>query len=109
MNSVIIRRFYPRILQISSVTCKKVEEAGADWLHIDVMDGHFVSNITMGAPVVKSIKKVASIPLDVHLMIENPENFINAFKDAGADIITFHYEAASDKVLELAALIHSLG
>ena len=88
---------------------KLVEQAGADWLHIDVMDGHFVPNITIGVPVVKSIKKVTSLPLDVHLMIENPENYISAFKDAGADIITFHYEAASDKVLEIAQKIKNLG
>jgi len=75
---------------------KRVEESGADWLHIDVMDGHFVPNITIGAPVVKSIKRVSSVPLDVHLMIENPEKYLQAFKDAGADIITFHYEAVSD-------------
>ncbi len=75
---------------------KLVEEAGADWLHIDVMDGHFVPNLTIGMPVVKSIKKIASIPLDVHLMVQNPEKFIEAFKNAGADIITFHFEAAQD-------------
>ena len=56
---------------------KLVEEAGADWLHIDVMDGHFVPNITIGVPVVQSIKKIASIPLDVHLMIENPGKIMN--------------------------------
>lgn len=87
---------------------KVVEKAGADWLHIDVMDGHFVPNITIGVPVVKSIKKVASIPLDVHLMIEHPENFVKAFKDAGADIITFHYEAVDD-VLAVVKLIKSFG
>jgi len=87
---------------------KKVESAGADWLHIDVMDGHFVPNITIGVPVVKSIKKVASVPLDVHLMIENPEKYIEAFKDAGADIITFHYEAVED-VISVIDLIKSFG
>lgn len=87
---------------------KRVEEAGADWLHIDVMDGHFVPNITIGVPVVKSIKNVASIPLDVHLMIENPEKFVEAFKNAGADIITFHYEAVKD-VLAVVKLIKSFG
>lgn len=87
---------------------KRVEEAGADWLHIDVMDGHFVPNITMGVPVVKSIKKIASVPLDVHLMIENPEKFIEVFKHAGADIITFHYEAVDD-VLAVINLIKSFG
>jgi len=72
---------------------KRVEEAGADMLHIDVMDGHFVPNITIGVPVVASIKKITNLPLDVHLMIENPERYIEAFKKAGADIITFHIEA----------------
>lgn len=88
---------------------KRVEEAGADWLHIDVMDGHFVPNITIGVPVVKSIKKVTSLPLDVHLMIENPENYIEAFRNAGADIITFHYETSSNKVLEIADKIRASG
>lgn len=75
---------------------KRVESAGADWIHIDVMDGHFVPNITIGVPVVKSIRKVTSLPLDVHLMIENPEKYVQQFKYAGADIITFHYEAVDD-------------
>lgn len=87
---------------------KLVEQAGADWIHIDVMDGHFVPNITMGVPVVKSIKKVASIPLDVHLMIENPMKFIKDFKNAGADIITFHYEAV-ENVFEVIKAIKDLG
>lgn len=88
---------------------RKIEEAGADWVHVDVMDGHFVPNITIGVPVVKSIKKITSLPLDVHLMIENPENYIKPFKEAGADIITFHLEAAADKVLEIAEKIQSAG
>ena len=75
---------------------KAVENAGADWLHIDVMDGHFVPNITIGHPVVKSLRKVTKLPFDVHLMIENPQRYIKAFALAGADIITFHYEAALD-------------
>jgi len=75
---------------------KSVETAGADWLHIDVMDGHFVPNITIGVPVVKSIKKITKLPLDVHLMIENPDKYIEPFAKAGADIITFHYEAFSE-------------
>ena len=70
-----------------------VEKAGADWLHIDVMDGHFVPNITIGVPVVASIKKITQLPLDVHLMIDNPDKYVDAFAKAGADIITFHYEA----------------
>jgi len=73
---------------------KMVESAGAHLLHIDVMDGHFVPNITMGPVVVKAINKVASIPLDVHLMIENPGDYIDSFIDAGADYVTVHVEAA---------------
>jgi len=72
---------------------KTVEEAGADMLHIDVMDGHFVPNITIGAPVVKSLRKVTNMIFDVHLMIDNPEKYIKDFVDAGADIITVHVEA----------------
>lgn len=73
---------------------KDAENAGADLIHVDVMDGHFVPNITIGPPVVKAIKKVASMPLDVHLMIEKPDNYIEAFAKAGADIITIHAEAS---------------
>jgi ribulose-phosphate 3-epimerase len=72
---------------------RTVEDAGAQLLHIDVMDGHFVPNITIGAPVVKSIRKVARIPLDVHLMISDPDKYIPDFVDAGASIITVHAEA----------------
>lgn len=86
---------------------KKVENAGADWLHIDVMDGHFVPNITIGVPVTASIKQVSAIPLDVHLMIENPEKYIEPFAKAGADIITFHYEAAKENTSDIIKLIHS--
>lgn len=76
---------------------KKVETNGADWIHIDVMDGHFVPNITIGIPVVKSIKNITDLPLDVHLMIDNPEKYIEDFSNAGANIITFHYEAIKNK------------
>lgn len=72
---------------------KSAEEAGADLIHVDVMDGHFVPNITIGPPVVKAVKKIASIPLDVHLMIEEPDKYIKAFAESGADIITVHSEA----------------
>jgi ribulose-phosphate 3-epimerase len=71
---------------------KEAENAGADYIHIDVMDGHFVPNITIGVPVVASLKKWTKLPLDVHLMIENPERHIDAFAKAGADIITVHIE-----------------
>jgi ribulose-phosphate 3-epimerase len=68
--------------------------AGADWIHVDVMDGHFVPNITIGVPVVQALRRVTELPLDVHLMIEAPDRYLNAFADAGADILTVHVEAA---------------
>ena len=70
-----------------------VEAAGADWIHIDVMDGHFVPNITMGPGVVKSLRKMTVLPFDVHLMIESPEQYIQPFAEAGSDRITVHMEA----------------
>lgn len=87
---------------------KRVEDAGADWIHVDVMDGHFVPNITIGVPVVKSIKKISNLPLDVHLMIENPEKYIQPFAQAGSDILTFHYEAVKD-VSSVVNIIKSYG
>jgi ribulose-phosphate 3-epimerase len=72
---------------------RKVEEAGAQLLHVDVMDGHFVPNITIGPPVVKSIHNATKLPLDVHLMISDPDKYIPAFAAAGADILTVHAEA----------------
>ena len=74
----------------------KVQDAGADWIHIDVMDGHFVPNITMGPLVVKAVKKCTNLPLDVHLMIEAPDKYIESFAKAGADIITVQVEASTD-------------
>lgn len=70
-----------------------VEKAGADWIHVDVMDGHFVPNITIGPPVIKSLRKATKLPLDVHLMIENPEKYIPDFRNAGADWISIHPES----------------
>ncbi len=71
------------------------EEGGADWLHLDVMDGHFVPNITFGPPLIKSIRKITNLPFDTHLMIENADKYIESFRSAGADIITVHYEACT--------------
>ena len=73
--------------------CEMVNNSKADWFHIDVMDGHFVPNISYGMPVIKAIKKHAKKPLDVHLMIEKPERYIEEFAKIGADIITVHYES----------------
>ena len=75
---------------------RDVEKAGADWIHVDVMDGHFVPNITIGPLVVKAIRPVTKLPLDVHLMIKNPERHIESFAKAGSDIITFHCEVEED-------------
>ena len=75
---------------------KSIEYAGADLVHIDVMDGMFVPNITLGAPVIKCLKGKTTLPFDVHLMIEEPIRYIDDFAEAGADIITFHIEAAKD-------------
>ena len=71
------------------------ERGGADLIHVDVMDGHFVPNITIGVPVVKSLKRIATVPLDVHLMIENADRYIDAFAEAGAGMISVHVEALS--------------
>ena len=75
---------------------KRMEACGADMLHIDVMDGHFVPNITLGAPIVKCIRKSSTLPFDVHLMISDPYKYIPDFVNAGSDIITFHAEVDSD-------------
>jgi ribulose-phosphate 3-epimerase len=72
---------------------KIVEQAGADLLHLDIMDGHFVPNITFGPLLVEAVNRITELPLDIHLMIENPDNYIAEFKKAGADFITVHYEA----------------
>ncbi len=72
---------------------KSVEKAGADWIHVDVMDGHFVPNITIGPLIVKAARRITSLPLDVHLMIENPDCYIEDFAKAGADLISVQVEA----------------
>ena len=75
---------------------KAVEAAGADWIHLDVMDGHFVPNLTIGPQAVAALRPVTKLPLDVHLMIESPDRFLPAFIEAGADRVTVHAEACSD-------------
>ena len=86
---------------------KKIKQAGAKWVHVDVMDGHFVPNITIGAPVVKSIRRITDLTLDVHLMISEPKKYIKDFVDSGADIITFHYESQSDLTFDIIKEIKS--
>jgi ribulose-phosphate 3-epimerase len=71
---------------------QQVEAAGADWIHVDVMDGHFVPNLTVGPPMVEALRKVTTLPLDVHLMMTNPDEFIPEFAEAGANILTVHVE-----------------
>jgi len=75
---------------------EKMDKAGADWIHLDVMDGHFVPNITFGAPVIKWIRPFTKLPFDVHLMISDPLKYVDDFADAGADYIVFHVECESD-------------
>jgi len=94
MNNILIA---PSVLAADFANLQRdiemINNSQADWFHIDVMDGHFVPNISYGMPVIEAIKKYATKPLDVHLMIEKPERYIEIFKQVGADIITVHYEA----------------
>ncbi len=87
---------------------RRIAAAGADWIHVDVMDGHFVPNITIGPAIVKAIRPFTDLPFDVHLMIANPERYIEAFAEAGSDIITIHIETAKDPG-ELAGSIRGMG
>ena len=83
---------------------KRLEEAGADMIHVDVMDGHFVPNLTIGPPVIKALKKQSKIPFDVHLMISPVHKYIEAYSDAGADIITIHPEATENLNLSISKI-----
>jgi len=104
----------PSILASDFINLKEqirmVQEGGADWLHLDVMDGHFVPNITIGPPIIKSIRRHTNLPLDVHLMIEDADRYLEAFRSAGADHITVHQEACIhlhrtiNRIRELGAL-----
>ena len=87
---------------------RRVADAGAKWIHIDVMDGHFVPNITIGAPVVKSLRKACDLVLDVHLMISEPKKYVGDFIKAGSDIITFHYEAQKELTLDIIKEINEI-
>jgi ribulose-phosphate 3-epimerase len=84
----------------------EAEAAGADWVHVDVMDGHFVPNLTIGPPVVAALRRVTDLPLDVHLMIEAPERYVEAFADAGADLLTVHQEATRHVHRTIQAIKH---
>ena len=87
---------------------KRLEEGGADMIHVDVMDGHFVPNLTIGPPVIKALKKNTKIPFDVHLMISPVHKYIDAYSEAGADIITIHPEATDNLKSSISKIKHLL-
>lgn len=87
----------------------RAEAAGADWHHVDVMDGHLVPNLTLGPPILAAIRAHATLPLDVHLMIERPEAWAQRYADAGADLLSFHYEAVEDRLPEAIAAFRRSG
>ncbi len=91
-----------------AVEIRRVEEAGCDLLHLDVMDGHFVPNITIGPFIVKAIRRITKLPLDTHLMIENPERYVSEFAKAGSDHITIHAEACPGNLAEVLEQIRAL-
>lgn len=105
----------PSILSANFMSLERdirmIEEGGADYVHVDVMDGHFVPNLSMGVPIVKQLKSTTKLPLDVHLMIDNPLDELPWFLDAGADIVTVHAEAfaAPDDMARAIDLIHEAG
>lgn len=98
-------KFAPSLLSADfanlSDELKLIENSGAEYVHLDVMDGHFVPNITIGPPVIHSLRPISNIVFDVHLMISEPEKYIDAFIDAGADIITIHIEASKDLLKDI--------
>ena len=106
-----MKKIYPSILaadfsKLGDEVCS-LENAGADGVHIDVMDGRFVDNITFGMPVIRDIRKCSNLFFDVHLMIENPQKFIESFAKASCDLINFHYEATTDETLDVIKQIRS--